>query len=404
VTQRHGQRGRNTSTGGGLLDRDVAAGGFAVVAATPNSRGSAGLRLLVVCNGWAPAQTGGLNGYVTSVSNALNELGIPQRVLVLAPVGVADPVGPEPVAEVSDSLSRRVLAFDRALRRYGSDADVLVLHFALNAASIVLRRSRLFTVFYLHGPWSQESRAMGERRPVQLLKWLVEYLVFRRVDRFVVLSEAFAGTLRDSHRVPPERIVVVPPGVDAERFRPAPGCDRERVFVCIRRLVPRMGIDVLLRALAESRSGFLLVIVGDGVDRSRLKDLACELGVANTVTFTGQVSDEELRGLYARAWASVIPTVKLEGFGLVALESLASGTPLIASAVDALGEFLSVRFPELLVAPGDVAALSGALARAAAGTGLPASEQCVALAVEFSWTRTAERPLAEYRAPQRVTS
>jgi glycosyltransferase involved in cell wall biosynthesis len=164
-----------------------------------------------------------------------------------------------------------------------------------------------------------------------------------------------------------------------------------------------MGIDVLLRAWAESRPvGFRLVIVGDGVDRIRLAELARELGVADTVTFTGQVPDEELRDLYGTAWASVIPTVQLEGFGLVALESLASGTPVIASAVGGLCEFLAGGFRDLLVPPGDVAALSRALSRAAAGTGLPSSEECVALAAEFSWTRTAQRLLAEYRTPQEV--
>jgi glycosyltransferase involved in cell wall biosynthesis len=147
-------------------------------------------------------------------------------------------------------------------------------------------------------------------------------------------------------------------------------------------------------------SGFRLVIVGDGVDRTRLEDLVHELGVANTVTFTGKVSDEDLPGLYARAWASVIPSVELEGFGLVALESLASGTPVIASAVEGLGEFLSARFPELLVPPSDVPARADALARAGAGDGLPTNEECMAFAAEFSWNQTAQRRPTIYQKRQ----
>jgi glycosyltransferase involved in cell wall biosynthesis len=363
------------------------------------------LRLLVIGNGWAPAQPGGLNRYVTSVSKALHELGIQQVVLVLAPIGASDAVWPKPVAHVSDPLWRRLLAFHQALHRHKSEADVVVLHFALNAVSIILRRPQAFTVFQFHGPWAQESRAMGQRMATRRLKWLIEYLVFRRVDRFVVLSEAFSTVLRDSYRVPPEKIVVVPPGVDGDWFRPAPDCDRERVFICVRRLVPRMGIDVLLRAWARAKpAGFRLIIVGDGVDRPRLQDVAHRLGVADTVTFTGQVSDDELRRLYATAWASVIPTTELEGFGLVALESLAAGTPVIASAVDGLQEFLAERLPQLLVPPADVVALARVLSRAASGTDLPTRERCMALAMEFSWTRTAQCLLEEYKHPQRLAS
>jgi len=120
--------------------------------------------------------------------------------------------------------------------------------------------------------------------------------------------------------------------------------------------------------------------------------------VSPTRYFTGKVSDEDLPGLYARAWA-VIPSVKLEGFGLVTLESLAGGTPVVASAVGGPGEFLSARFPELFP-PSDVPALADGLARAAAGDGQLTNEECMAFAAEFSWNQTAQRLLTIYQKRQ----
>ena len=172
-----------------------------------------------------------------------------------------------------------------------------------------------------------------------------------------MLSEAFKELLVESYGVRPELVHVVRPGVDVERFSPgdrraarrqlgidAP--DDRPVAVTARRLVPRMGIDVLLAAwsqVVEARGSSarpLLLVVGDGEQRAALETQAARLGLAQDVRFLGKVSDDDLVAAYRAADVAVAPSVALEGFGLVVLEALACGTPVVGSAVAGLREAL----------------------------------------------------------------
>ena len=196
-------------------------------------------------------------------------------------------------------------------------------HFALNVVPLFLRRGpRPPLVVHFHGPWAAESRAMGEARPVVALKKKIERFVYRRATRLVVLSAAFRDILISDFGIAPAKISVVGPGVDAGGFRPRGGSLSEaagtsrRKILCVRRLVPRMGIDVLLEAWAQAGiTDSDLVIVGDGSDGPKLKALAGRLGIRGQVRFAGHLPDDELQLLYAEAFLSVVPSRELEGFG-----------------------------------------------------------------------------------------
>lgn len=143
-------------------------------------------------------------------------------------------------------------------------------------------------------------------------------------------------------------LVILPPGVDTERFRPdISGHEiRERydlegapVAVCISRMVTRKGQDTLirgwrkvLRRVPEAR----LFLVGDGPSRPRLEALAAEEGIASSVVFAGQVSEEELPSFYAAGDVFAMPCrsrkggLEVEGFGIVFLEAAAVGLPVVA--------------------------------------------------------------------------
>ncbi|MCV7078201.1 GDP-mannose-dependent alpha-(1-6)-phosphatidylinositol monomannoside mannosyltransferase [Mycobacterium szulgai] len=141
----------------------------------------------------------------------------------------------------------------------------------------------------------------------------------------------------------------LPPGVDSERFRPDPGAraelrkryrlgDRPTV-VCLSRLVPRKGQDMLIKALPEIRrrvDGAALVIVGGGPYLETLQKLAQDRGVAEHVTFTKGVPGDELPGHHAMADVFAMPCrtrgagMDVEGLGIVFLEASASGVPVIA--------------------------------------------------------------------------
>ncbi len=147
-------------------------------------------------------------------------------------------------------------------------------------------------------------------------------------------------------RVP---VSLLPPGVDTERFRPdAPGADEVRrrhgigvgrpLVVCVSRLVPRKGQDVLIRALPAIRRrepDAALLIVGDGPSRRGLEALAGETPVGSLV-FAGQVSDAELAAYHAAADVFAMPCrsrlagLEVEGFGIVFLEAAAAGKPAVA--------------------------------------------------------------------------
>lgn len=147
---------------------------------------------------------------------------------------------------------------------------------------------------------------------------------------------------------PVTRLERLPPGVDPQVFRPDAGGPAVRrslgledrpVVVCVSRLVPRKGQDMLIRALPAVRRavpGAGLLLVGGGPDRARLQRLAAEAGVADDVRFTGSVPWAELPGYYAAGDVFAMPCrtrragMDVEGLGIVYLEASASGLPVIA--------------------------------------------------------------------------
>ena len=128
--------------------------------------------------------------------------------------------------------------------------------------------------------------------------------------------------------------------------------------VSVRRLVPRMGLDVLVDAwsvvVEAANVPVLLLIAGDGPSRSALEAQVERLGLTDYIRFIGRVDDASLVSLYRAANVSVVPSVSLEGYGLVVLESLATGTPVVASAVGGLSEAVGGFDESALVPPGDL--------------------------------------------------
>ncbi len=148
---------------------------------------------------------------------------------------------------------------------------------------------------------------------------------------------------------PAASLEYLPPGVDTDRFRPDPAAraelrDRYRLgerptVVCLSRLVPRKGQDMLIKALPAIRKGVdgaALVIVGGGPHSGALRRLARDCGVSEHVTFTGGVPADELAAHHALADVFAMPCrtrgagMDVEGLGIVFLEASATGVPVIA--------------------------------------------------------------------------
>ncbi|WP_435181543.1 glycosyltransferase family 4 protein [Halorussus sp. AFM4] len=306
-----------------------------------------------------------------------------------------------------------------------------------------------------HSPWPTEYRIRAghedrpsapRRRLNAALRERIERSVLGDCEQVLALSEFMAGKLREVHG-PVADPDVVPGGVDVERYRPDAGtyepmisgggdegrprdegrdattgdegrtatvtpdggADAETAFLTVRRLSPRMGHGMLLRAfarVARTRPDVHLYVAGDGPLRGELERRAADLDLADRVTFLGYVPDEDLPAAYATADCFALPTRRLEGFGLATLEALSSGTPVVATPVGGTTEILAglrddPRVPaEMVVESVDASALADRLAawadldpaeRAAAG------RACREHATEhYRWAQTADALDARY--------
>jgi len=351
------------------------------------------------------ARPSGLNRYLQDLSAALKKAGMSTEIVVLT-AGEPGAGGHNPSLTVDAPLPQRLISFARATRLAARRADVVDVHFALY--SLVPRMTSLRlkpTVVHFQGPWGSESAVeRGENALKLATKRLIERLVYRRAAFVIVLSTAFRQLVIDEYRIPPERVIVIPPGVDLEKFTPGDKiAAREALglpssgFGCVaaRRLTPRMGLDVLLRAWRRvAVEPKFLVFAGTGPDRRRLEIITQSLGLGTSVRFFGRVSDSDLQSLYRAADVSIVPSTSLEGFGLAALESLACGTPTIVSDTGGLPEAVAEMDRSLIVPLGNEVALAERLTAAHEGR-VPSAETCRKHAETFNWGRVADlhRPI-----------
>jgi glycosyltransferase involved in cell wall biosynthesis len=221
----------------------------------------------------------------------------------------------------------------------------------------------------------------------------IERLALAVADRVIVNSMAMRGEL--AHRAP--SVSVIPNGVDPDRYRPHadwPADDGYILFVG--RLVPQKGVITLIEAMAAllRRASARLVIAGDGLHELYLRRAARNLGCADRVEFAGWARGDELVRLYQGAQFVVMPSI-YEPFGIVALEAMACGRAVIASACDGLEEIIEDGVSGVLVPPGDHLRLAARMLdllenpqrRAALGTAARAR------ALQYSWTAVADQTL-----------
>ena len=349
-------------------------------------------RPLLVGLGWLD-RPGGLERYLADLRTALDD----PTTVVLADRAEAAP-GLHVAAAPGDPLLRRLVGVRRAVAATAGGADVLDLHFALTGLGALASASarRLPKVIHFQGPWADEGPARGRRA-----RRLVERLVHHGAQRSIVLSGSMGRVLVERYGADPWRIEIVPPGVDLDRFRPGDQAAARRglgieaptfVVVAVRRLVERTGVAVLLDAWAAAAPALppdaVLLVAGTGPQGPALEAQLAERAPVRPVRLLGQVDEDDLVALYQAADLAVVPSVRLEGFGLVALEALACGTPVLATRCGGLPDAVAgLGLP--LVEPGSVGDLRDALVEAAAGR--PTAEACRARAERFRWAGVAER-------------
>lgn len=321
--------------------------------------------ILLIGNGWFPAMPGGLNRYVYELTHHLAES---QTQVQLCGVGLPafsanDRVKLTNLATPDHSLWQRFWSTRSAFARQERlELDAINLHFALYSLPVLTSLpSHIPLTFTFHGPWALESEREGRNQLGVRVKQWMEQQVYNRCDRFIVLSKAFGTVLHQVYNIPWSRINIIPGGVDTTRFCPDLSRQQAReqlnwpsdriILFTPRRLVHRMGIDQLLLAITQVKQivpEIWLAIAGKGPLRTALEQQVQALGLTDYVQFLGFLPDEHLPVAYQAADLTVVPSQALEGFGLILLESLAAGTPVLCTPVGGMPEVLTGFSPTLI--------------------------------------------------------
>lgn len=320
--------------------------------------------------------TGGMNVYIKALSTELASRGV----LVDVYTRAADPstplvqeeapgfrtinlrVGPEAALsrerlhELTPDLANAADAFRIS---EGLEYDVLHSHYWLSGL-LGLRLAQKW-----RAPWAHMSHTLGvlkdahrgpHQEPESLLRLRSEAAVLHAADGVIASNQTERDEVLNRYGLDAERVYIAPCGVDLSLFQPgSPRAARarlglrpeQRIALYVGRIEPLKGLDTLLRAAAilSERVTDLRVILVGGVSQPgdlateaelrRLRSLAAELRIEHVVDFYGPVEQSRLPDLYRAADVSVAPS-HYESFGMAALESLACGTPVVASRVGGL--------------------------------------------------------------------
>lgn len=290
--------------------------------------------------------------------------------------------------------------------------QIVASHFALYTLPVLDRLRRYTHIVHFHGPWADESREEGANKFVAAAKHRIEKMVYDKAVRVIVLSRAFADLAVRSYGVPEKIVRIVPGAVDVQRFsrsetreqaRETLGWPKDKkILVSVRRLVNRMGLNRLIAAMqriSREHPDTVLFIAGKGRLKDALQAQIEQLGLQQHVRLLGFVPDEMLPLVYRAADINVVPTLALEGFGLVAAEALAAGTPSVVTPIGGLPEVVGDLSEKLVLPSSQQEALEERLCELLSHPELLPSEQaCRAYAAEnFNATLMATRTAAVYR-------
>lgn len=337
------------------------------------------LKLLFLTDVLYPDSIGGANKYIYSLAKGLTKKG--HEVFVFVRKARPELLGSDhidgiqvhrysvgaksPAGFVINSYFRPKHLFSK-LSTVNSCHALLIQQPLTGAGVAFCRHTRAVPKVYIfQSPWHVEYKIKAEempelrkRRPVLyhlnlFMRRLIEKKVIDKSSLVVVLSDFMKREAMRIHHVQANRIAVIPGGVDTDLFYPARDrlvvrrelgfSEREFVLLCVRNLRPRMGIENLLKAMVDvskTADAVRLVIGGTGALEAPLKKLTRDLGIETIVDFVGSLSEPDLVRYYQAADYFVLPTRALEGFGLVTLEAMSCGTPVLGTPAGATPEIL----------------------------------------------------------------
>ena len=324
--------------------------------------------------------TGGMNVYVRELTRQLGKMGIHVDVFtrsqddhvphVLHELGYGNrvvhiPAGPEmplPKKELAEYIPQFVEGIRAFAAEKGIHYDLIHSHYwmsgiAAGSLSDDWGGTPILHMFHTLGEMKNRiARTAAEREGEYRIQG--EKQVIRRADRIVAATIAEATQLRFLYKAEQSKLVIIPPGVDVCHFYPIPS-DEAKAFIglvpdaqmilFVGRIEPLKGVDTLIQAMAclewkETRGPVHVAIIGGDpsaspeqmtAEMARLQKMCDDLGLDQSVVFLGKRDQDRLPYYYSAAEVVVMPS-HYESFGMVALEAMACGTPVIASEVGGL--------------------------------------------------------------------
>jgi glycosyltransferase involved in cell wall biosynthesis len=247
------------------------------------------------------------------------------------------------------------------------DFDLLCTHQSLVAMGPLLSRSlkQIPLIHYFHSPWHEEFLVKKQQRTrkfskknkaIAVLMKKMEKRILYKASKVIVLSNYMRDTVLEIHDYPEDRMVKIPGGVDLDLYNlPSGGKTAAKdalklpanktAFLTVRNLVPRMGLEALIESFSQSsvlREKGLLLIGGRGFLEDRLRAQVESANLRHAVRFLGYIAERDLPLFYQASDFFVLPTRELEGFGLVNLEAMASGTPVLGTPVGGIPEVIGL--------------------------------------------------------------
>ena len=339
-------------------------------------------------------ETGGMNVYVRETARELARMGvhvdvftrsqnpgIPRVVelgggarVVHLPAGAEAPM---PREAVHAHLDEFVAGVERFAQSGGLEYNLIHAHYWLSGvAGLALREAwgaPLVQMFHTLGRL-KNSVAQSPAEVEPDLRIAEEARIIAGADRIVAANVVERAHLVWYYGARQDRVAVIPCGVDTELFQPMPRAAAKDLLelpsgpllVYVGRLQPIKGLETLLEAMTLVAPAARLMIIGGDADEpenghaAHLRERVGALGLGERVRFLGAQPQRRLRLFYAAADATVMPSY-YESFGMVALEAMACGSPVVASRVGGLTTTVQDRVTGLLVPEGDPSTLAAAL-------------------------------------------
>lgn len=388
--------------------------------------------------------TGGMNVYVRDLTRHLGARGVHVDVFtrsqdehvphVLHDLGYGNrvvhvPSGPEyPIPK--PELVKYIPNFVEGVRNFAAEKDLhydlIHSHYWTSGIAAMSLKSiwNLSFIQMFHTLGQMKNRVA--RSPAEIEgedRIQGEELVIREADRIVAATLAEESQLEFLYHADTRKIAVIPPGVDVTRFYPIPSDEARavvgvppggRMILYVGRIEPLKGVDTLIQAISRMRQQgvlqryphYLTIIGGDpdvsseemSVEMARLQRLCLTLGLEDVVIFLGKRAQDTLPYYYSAADMVVMPS-HYESFGMVALEAMACGTPVVASQVGGLAFLVQDGITGFQVPDGDPEALCARLSQLVQSPELRQrmGESAAVYARDYSWEQIAPRIVDLYQ-------